>query len=207
MSLLSLGTEPIIWSTRTFLLIGEIDSLRSILCAVSMRCSLIVVRATQEKFRRGFSPVSLEEGCEEPSEGWHSSSWTRVTFLVGCLSCDADPVFPLPGALPASASTLKATAGLCWIALQSPCSFHLFLRLPSYPQKALNKHDFHLTDLVFIFFGLNNLCFRCQSNAPSSDCGDPVCILPKSIPCIFSLLCVLELRQYFAYVLTQPLCF
>ena len=68
MSLLSSVTEPI-WSARTFLLIGEIDSLRSVLCAVSMLCSLIVVGATQEEFRRGFSPVSPEEGCEEPSGG------------------------------------------------------------------------------------------------------------------------------------------
>lgn len=51
------------------MLVGEIGSLRSILCAVSMLCSLLVVRATQEKFRRGFSPVSLDEGGEEPSEG------------------------------------------------------------------------------------------------------------------------------------------
>ena len=69
MSLLSSVTEPVIWLARTFLLIGEIDSLRSILCAGSMLCSLIVVRATWEKFCRGFSPVSLEEGCEEPSGG------------------------------------------------------------------------------------------------------------------------------------------
>ena len=68
-SLLLSGTESIIWSTRTFLLIGETDSLRSILCAVGMLCALIVVGATQEKFRRGFSPVSFEEHSEEPSGG------------------------------------------------------------------------------------------------------------------------------------------
>lgn len=66
-SLLLSMTESIIWSTGTFLLIGEIDSLGSILCAVRILCALIV-RATQEKFR-GFSPVSLEEHCAEPSGG------------------------------------------------------------------------------------------------------------------------------------------
>lgn len=75
--------------TLTLLLTGETGSLLSILCAVNTPHALIVVRLTRESFIMAFFQFHLRS----PLAGWHSGSWTWVTFLSDWSPCEAGPLF------------------------------------------------------------------------------------------------------------------